>query len=253
MLNREQMKTMLVRAQPVVFLLFLLAAWEWLPVVLDVPAYIFPRLTDVIAALWSARATVASNLQTTFLEATAGFVLGSWVGFVVGLLMAESRTTARTLLPYVVASNAVPIVAIAPLVAIWFGHGLLSKVVLAAFLCFFPLCINTYRGLAEFKPIYAELFSVYGASKLEFLHRFKLRNALPYLFSGLKLNATFSVIGAVVAEFVGSSSGLGYGMLQASYSLNTPRLFGYLIVSCGLGISMYGLTHLGEALASRRR
>lgn len=238
--------------QPAAFLLLLLLAWELVPIVLDVPIYVFPRLSEVVKAIWKARSAVGSNLQTTFVEAIAGFGLGSWVGFSVGVLMAESRNVARTLLPYVVASNAIPIVAVAPLVVIWFGHGLLSKVVLAAFLCFFPLCINTYRGLNEHDPIFAELFAVYGATKLEFLRKFKLRNALPYLFAGLKLNATFSVIGAVVAEFVGSSSGLGYGMLQASYSLNTPRLFGYLIVSCALGITMYGLAHLGEALTLRR-
>jgi NitT/TauT family transport system permease protein len=186
------------------------------------------------------------NSLTTFQEAIFGFVLGSSIGFATGVLMAQSKLFAKTVLPYVVASNAIPIVAIAPLVIIWFGHGIASKIILAAFLCFFPLSINTYKGLNEFSPIFQELFYTYGASNYEFLTKFKIRNAVPYIFSGLKLNATFAVIGAIVAEFIGATSGLGFGMLQASYSLNTPRLFGYIFVACAMGLGMYYLMVLLE-------
>jgi NitT/TauT family transport system permease protein len=153
--------------------------------------------------------------------------------------MAQSRIIAKSILPYVVASNAIPIVAIAPIVVIWFGHGITSKIILAAFLCFFPLAINTFRGLIEYPTIYRELFNTYGATNYEFLAKFKIRNAVPYIFAGLKLSASYSVIGAIVAEFIGSTSGLGFGMLQASYNLNTPRLFGYLFIACIMGLFMY--------------
>ncbi|MDR1090061.1 MAG: ABC transporter permease [Prevotella sp.] len=180
-------------------------------------------------------------MATTFFEAILGFILGSSIGFITGIVMAENMFLKRILLPYVVASNAIPAIALAPLVVLWFGHGIESKVILVAFLCFFPLSINTFRGLCEYPVIYKELFFTYGAKPREFLLRFKIRNALPYIFSGLKLNATYSVVGAIVAEFVGATSGLGFGMLQASYNINTPRLFGYIIVACFMGLTMYYL------------
>ena len=127
-----------------------------------------------------------------------------------------------------------------------------SKIFVSAFLCFFPLCINTYKGLSEYDPIFKDLFFVYGSTKIEFLKKFKLMNSLPFIFTGLKLNATYSVIGAIVAEFVGANSGLGFGMLQASYTLNAPRLWGYIIISCILGMTMYFTIVIIEKLVGKR-
>lgn len=233
---------------PIGFFMLLLLLWEVLPLIFKIPNYVFPRISDIIPAIIDARETFFTNVTTTFYEAILGFILGSTFGFITGVLMAEKKLFAKTFLPYVVASNAIPIVAIAPIIVIWFGHGMFSKVILAAFLCFFPLSINTFKGLNEYLPIFKELFFTYGASKKEFLIKYKLRNAAPYLFSGLKLSATFSVIGAIVAEFIGATSGLGFGMLQASYNLNSPRLFGYIIVACFLGLSMYYLIVIIEKL-----
>ena len=229
---------------PILFFLILLLLWEFIPVIFSIPEYIFPKLSTVFSEIINSKNLFLDNIVTTFIEAILGFVLGSSIGFITGVIMAENKLIAKTILPYVVASNAIPIIAIAPLVVIWFGHGLSSKVFLAAFLCFFPLSINTFKGINEYNPIYKDLFFSYGASKKEFLSKFKLHNAVPYIFTGLKLSATYSVIGAIVAEFIGSSSGLGFGMLQASYNLNTPRLFGYILIACILGLLMYGVISL---------
>jgi NitT/TauT family transport system permease protein len=218
-----------------------------------VPNYVFPRLSDIYPAIIKSKDAFIDNSLTTLHEAVLGFVLGSSIGFITGIFMAQSKLFAKTILPYVVASNAIPIVAIAPLVIIWFGHGIASKVILAAFLCFFPLSINTFKGLNEYSKIFKELFYTYGATNTEFLYKFKIRNAVPYIFAGLKLNATFSVIGAIVAEFIGATSGLGFGMLQASYNLNTPRLFGYIIVACSMGLGMYYLVVLIEKLTLKNK
>ena len=224
---------------PILFAFLVIVFWEIIPLWFSVPSYVFPRLSSIAASTWAAKELLEVHFVTTFLESASGFALGSIIGFVVGLLMAESRLFSRIMLPYVIGSNSIPVVAIAPLIILWFGHGIFSKIVLSAFLCFFPLCINCYKGLNEYDVLYEELFRIYGANKVEFLIRFKLPNSIPFIFVGLKLNATFSVIGAIVAEFVGANAGLGFGMLQASYNLNTPRLWGYLIVSCLLGMSMY--------------
>lgn len=233
---------------PIAFFLIILALWEFIPYFFSIPHYVFPRLSDIFPAIINSKTAFLDNSLTTFHEAVLGFFLGSSIGFVTGLLMAQSKLIAKTILPYVVASNAIPIVAIAPLVIIWFGHGITSKIILAAFLCFFPLSINTFKGLNEYPKIFKELFYTYGSTRTEFLFKFKIRNAVPYIFAGLKLNATFSVIGAIVAEFIGATSGLGFGMLQASYNLNTPRLFGYIIVACAMGLGMYYLVVLIEML-----
>ena len=236
----------LYKISPLLFFILILLLWECLPRIFGTPAYVFPTISAIFQSMVSISDILFSNTLTTIQEAILGFLLGSFVGFVTGVIMAESKFLERIILPYVVGSNAIPAVALAPLVVLWFGHGIESKVILVAFLCFFPLSINTFRGLCEYPAIYQELFFTYGAKKSEFLLKFKLRNALPYIFSGLKLNATYSVVGAIVAEFVGSTSGLGFGMLQASYNINTPRLFGYIIVACILGMSMYYLMLLLE-------
>lgn len=238
---------------PTLFFISLLLIWEFIPLLFDVPKYIFPRLSIILKDIGSNFVLYSTNLSTTLIEAVQGLILGSLVGFITGVFMAQNKTIAKTILPYVVASNAIPIIAIAPLVVIWFGHGMTSKVFLAAFLCFFPISINTFKGLNEFNPIMKELFDSYGSSKFEFLTKFKFRNALPFILTGLKLSATYSVIGAIVAEFIGSSSGLGFGMLQASYNLNTPRLFGYIIISCLLGLIMYLSITVIEYLVNKKR
>jgi NitT/TauT family transport system permease protein len=238
---------------PLVVFILLASAWEFIPKLFSVPSYIFPSLSEIWNAIVSNKSNVSIHLTTTLSEALLGFVFGSLVGFLVGVAMAQSKLFSNIALPYVVASNAIPVIAIAPIIILWFGQGIAAKAVVSAFLCFFPLVINTYKGLNEFNPTYRELFQIYGASKKDFLLKFKLPNAIPFIISGLKLNATFAVVGAIVAEFIGANSGLGFGMLQASYSLNTPRLWGYILVSCLLGVSMYLLMYLFELYLSRNK
>ena len=235
------------------FLILLGLAWQFIPHIFDIPSYIFPTLSQIAEAVYHNRSNVLIHLTTTIIEMVIGFLLGSTIGFLVGIVMAQSRIFSTIALPYVVASNAIPVIAIAPIIILWFGQGIMAKAIVSAFLCFFPLVINTYKGLNNYSTIYQELFQLYGASRLEFLRNFKMPNALPFIISGLKLNATFSVVGAVVAEFIGANAGLGFGMLQSSYSLNTPRLWGYIFISCLLGVIMYLFVYLIEIFILRKR
>jgi NitT/TauT family transport system permease protein len=231
----------------------LIISWEEAPTVLGIPSYIFPRLSQVLNAIVSNNANVLIHFETTCTESLIGFLLGSIVGFIVGIAMAQSKLFSTITLPYVIASNAIPVIAIAPIIILWFGQGIIAKAIVSAFLCFFPLVINTYRGLNEYNHIYKELFTLYGASPKDFLLKFKLPNALPFILAGLKLNATFAVVGAVVAEFIGANAGLGFGMLQASYNLNTPRLWGYILISCLLGMFMYSIINFLERIFLKHR
>lgn len=234
-------------------LLTIICAWEFLPIAFSIPPYVFPRISVIIENTFSSNnPLLLLHLQTTVIEATLGFLLGSLIAFIVGILMNEFEIFSKVALPYVIASNAIPVVAIAPILILWFGNGIISKIAVAAFLCFFPLCINTYNGLKEYKKLYKSLFDVYGASPFDFFKKFKLPNAIPFIISGLKLNAVYAVIGAIVAEFIGSDKGLGFGMLQSSYSLNIPRLWGYIIISCLLGLFFYTLIIFIEYLTLKR-
>ena len=228
-------------------------AWECVARFFDIPRYIFPSLTAVLEEMWDSQGVFISNTAITAVESLLGVTVGCAVGLAVGYMMALNRLAKNILLPYVIGSNAVPVVAIAPLLALWFGHGLLSKVLVAAFLCFFPIAINTYDGLRDRGGVFKELFSVIGASSDFYFWNLRVPLAVPFLMAGAKISAVLAVIGAVVAEFVGSDAGLGFGMLQASYSLNTPRLFGYMIISCVLGLIFYGIMLLIELALKRSR
>ena len=141
----------------------LLILWSIAPQLLGVPEYVFPPLPSVFREAWLARESLFADIVTTTLEATAGCLLGGLVAIGMGALMAISRAASSALLPYVVAANSIPVVAVAPLVVLWFGHGFTSKVIVAAFLSFFPLAVNTYRGLISTDQGSGDLFLVLGA------------------------------------------------------------------------------------------
>ncbi|HAA24484.1 MAG TPA: hypothetical protein DCR93_20650 [Cytophagales bacterium] len=233
-------------ALPVLFGILLLLIWEYVPVVFDVPKYLLPRFSEVIGSLVDNKETVRINLSITAYEAFIGFLFGSSLGFLFGVVVAESRVIRDVISPYLIGVNAIPIIALAPLIIIWFGSGVTSKVIMAAFLCFFPVTVNTIKGLTNRPRVFERLFMVYGASRYEFLVKFKIINALPFIFSGLKLSATYASIGAIVAEFTGADKGIGFAILRASYNLDSPRLWGYILLAGLLGLSFYGLVSLVE-------
>lgn len=226
---------------PLTSLIILIIIW-WLSVwVFEIPKYVLPSPSDIFIAVKDNFQNVFKNLWVTGAEAVLGLLLGSFFAVIIGVLMAQYSLFSKISLPYLIASNAIPVIAIAPILIIWFGNGMASKVVVAAFLCFFPLCMNTFKGLNDYTQPYQNLFNIYGASKWDFLWKYKLFNARTYLFTGLKLNASFCVIGAIVAEIISSNKGLGFGILQATYALNVPLLWGYILIACLLGLLFYGI------------
>lgn len=237
---------------PVVVLLAILATLEIITRVASIPTYILPPPSLVAQAFFDPRTQLLKHTRVTLGESVCGLLIGSSVGLCLGVMLAESKSARLAFLPYVIGSNAVPVIAVAPLVVMWFGYGFLSRAVVSAFLCFFPLCINAYRGLQEADTHFRELFEVYGATRGQYLLKARLPYAMPFLFAGAKLNATYAVIGAVVSEFIGTTSGLGHGMVHASYNTDTPRLWAYLVVSVIMGISFYGIVWILEFWYGRR-
>jgi len=177
----------------------------------------------------------ASNLLThlgwTLYEAFGGFLIGSGLAFLSAVLFTHVRVVERGLYPWAVVLQTVPIVAIAPLLTIWMGFGVASKMMISAIICFFPMLVNAQRGLRAVSPQALELMRILSASKWDILIRLRLPSSLPYLFAGLKVTSTLSIVGAIVGEFTGADYGIGKIILVSSYTQNTTQLFAGLIYS----------------------
>lgn len=192
----------------------------------------------------------------TFREAIAGFLLGGLLGFLLGTLFAHVTLLERGCMPYVVASQTVPILAIAPMVVIWLKAGWISVAVIAAYLTFFPVAINTLRGLRSPDPMALELMHSYAASRSEILWKLRVPAALPYIFTALKISATASVVGAIIGELPsGIRGGLGGAILNFnSFYISGPqRLWAAIIASAAVGIAFYLLVTVAERLVLRSR
>lgn len=199
---------------------------------------------------------LAAAAVFTFREAFVGFAFGSLLGFILGALFAHSHMLERGLMPYVVASQTVPILAIAPMVIIWLQAGWLSVAVIAAYLTFFPVTINTLRGLRSPDPTALELMQAYAASTWTTMWKLRFPAALPLIFTALKISATASVVGAIIGELPsGIRDGLGGAILNFnSYYISGPeRLWATIIITAFVGIFFYLLVTLVEYLVLRRR
>jgi NitT/TauT family transport system permease protein len=224
-------------------------AWKLVTLATGVPPYILPA--PEVVAVRGVRAIGSGTLWThtaaTLLESSLGFIVGAAVAIAVGLLLARSVLLERVLSPYIVAAQAVPILALAPLLDIWFGGGLLARVVICALIVFFPIAIATMVGVRSVDPALVELFASVGAGE-----RFRVRNldipwALPVIFGGLRVGVTLSVIGAVVAEWAGASAGLGILINIADQGLfDTPLMFVALVTLAVIGLAGYGLVVAAE-------
>jgi NitT/TauT family transport system permease protein len=214
----------------------------------DYPAFVLPSPEMVAARLWQVLAdrSLFTHIGRTLSELLLGLALGLTTATLAGYLLAKSRLLERLLAPYIVASQAVPIIAIAPLIFIWFGPGLLSNVLLTALIVFFPILINTIVGLRSVPPELVDLMRSYRATRWQTFHTLELPAALPVLLGGLKIGATLAVIGATVGEFVRPSAGLGYLILTAKNRFDTELVFVALITLASIALSIYGLVSLAE-------
>lgn len=231
---------------PLVGLAVILGAWWGLSRVY--PTYILPS-PGLVA--WRAVESMKQGLLRHFLvtagEAAGGFALGTLVALPLGYGMTRLPWLEKAASPYLVASQAVPIVALAPLLIIWFGFGLVSKVLVAALVAFFPVLINVVVGLRRTERGHYELMQVLGATRWQVFAKIEIPGALPVLFAGFRIGLALSVIGAVVGEFASSDRGLGYLVNMSAGMLDTPLLFVALFALAVLGMSFHGLLRLIEA------
>ncbi len=239
------------RLQPLIALGTLVAAlliWQGVVQVADLPAFILPGPANVFLRFTRAvgDGSLLRHAAITLLEVLLGLAIGSLVATLLGYMLGKSRLLEQVLSPFLVASQAVPTVAIAPLLVIWFGPGLFSKVLVCALTVFFPLLVNTAVGVRAVPDNLRDLMRSLQATPLQVLLHLELPAALPVLLGGLRIGATFSVIGAVVGEFVGSDRGLGFLINLGRGQYDTALVFVAIFTLILMALSLYGLVLLME-------
>ena len=233
-----------MKSTPASFLLRLvliaatLAVWEALVLLLAIPAFILPAPTSIFMALYRgfASSLYVDHMWITLAETLMGFVLGTVLAFALGIAVALSRRVEYFLYPFILMFQAMPKVALAPLIVIWFGLGLTSKVVSAALVAFFPLMVNTIVGLRSAEEDRINLMRSLAATRGQIFWMLQLPNALPYIFAGLEIAMIFALIGAIVAEFVGAHAGLGMLMQSMNFNMDVAGQFSVLLILSVVGL-----------------
>ena len=235
-------------APPILAVVLLLLGWEGLVRVLAVPAWILPPPSRIASTLVARIDLIAPQALVTLSEIVCGFAAGVAAGVAAALAMARWALLRRALAPLLVASQSMPVFAIAPLLVVWLGFGLSSKVAMAAIIIFFPVATSLMEGLSRTDPGLVDLARLYRASPRQVLWLVRVPAALPALAAGLRIAAAVAPIGAIVGEWVGASSGLGLVILQANARMQTDTVFAALAVLAILSIASWSLV---DAFARR--
>jgi NitT/TauT family transport system permease protein len=229
-----------------------LVLWQWLFSPLA-GKFLLPRPTVIATSFWDNRHLLWSGGWYTFKEALGGFAVGSGLAIVVALVLARWRRVGSALMPYAIAVNAIPIIAFAPITNAWFGvlnpH---SKMAIAGVLCFFPVLVNTLRGLTSVRAESIELMHSYAANQVDVFRRVRIPSALPFIFAGLRVATVLAMIGAIVGDyFGGSTTALGVQIVNSISLFDFPYGWAAIVVASVLGIAFYLAVGLAERLAVR--
>jgi NitT/TauT family transport system permease protein/putative hydroxymethylpyrimidine transport system permease protein len=237
---------------PVLLLALMIGAWQIAATTgaiadaLSLEEFLVPAPSEIASSLWESRSLLAENAWVTLREVLAGLALAVIVGLGFALAMHLSETLRRAAYPLIVGSQTIPIPVIAPILVVWFGYGILPKLVIVALICFFPIVINTLDGLRSVDPEAIKMMRSLDASRPQTLWRVEAPTALPYVFSGAKIAVSVALIGAVFAEWAGSDSGLGHLILQDIAQLETARSFAAVAVLSAIALVLFGLLALAE-------
>ncbi|MBY0219886.1 ABC transporter permease [Paenibacillus illinoisensis] len=238
------MKTKIKDAMyPVVFAIAFLILWELIVRLFDIPLYLLPSPTGILSVMDS---SLWSHMLVTLLEALAGFVLANVLGLITAVIFVHSKPIEKGVFPLAIALKTTPLVSLAPLLVVWMGTGYSSKVVASMLICFFPILVNSVKGLKAIEHEAWELFSTYKGTKSEIFWKLRLPASLPYVFSALKISTSLAIVGAIVGEFVGANKGLGYVVLVSSYHMDTPVMFSAIIASALCGLVLFWAISLLE-------
>ncbi len=225
------------------------AAWEAAVRLLDVARWLLPPPSAIGAELLASRDLLLRHTWVTLGEVLLGFALAVVIGVAIAGAIAYSRLVERAVYPFVIASQTVPVIVIAPLLLIWIGYGIWPKVIVVVLLSFFPIVVNTVDGLKSADPDLLRMMRTLGANRWQLFVKVQAPSCLPFLFSGLRVAIALSVIGAVVGEWVGASSGLGYLMTRSAPQFLTDRVFAAMFILSVMGVALFLLVVLTERYA----
>ncbi len=232
----------------VVLLAAVVGLWELVVRAAHVPDYLFPAPSAVASALDSDRGLLARATAVTLLEVVLGYLLALAVGLGVAVALHFSPVLRRALLPILVLSQTVPTVLLAPILAILLGYGIEPKLVVVAIVCFFPIVVNAVDGLRSTDRELVRMMRTLDGGRLAVFRRVEAPGALPAIFSGARIAATYAAVGAVFGEWAGSTNGLGFVMLQAEPALETARIFAAVLILAAIAVALYALVSLAERL-----
>src|ERR1700730_11083621 len=237
---------------PILTVVGTLVAWEVGTRVFSIPGFLLPPPSKIVVSFAAHGGLLLKHGWVTTIEIVLGYLLSIVVGVPLALAIFMWPAFSRSVLPLLISSQAMPKVAVAPLLLVWFGFGLLPKVLIAFLIAFFPIVINTAVGLASIEPDKIDLARSMGFGAAATFLKIRLPNALPAIFGGLKISITLAVVGAVVGEFVGGDAGLGYLLMVANGSMDTRLLFAGIVALTVLGVVLFLLVELAERLAIPR-
>lgn len=229
---------------PIGFQLLIIFIWQLIVDKGIVEKFVLPSPSDIILSLLKILPSIKVHMYTTLKEAVLGFILSVVLAFILAILMDNIKVIKRTVYPILVISQTIPTIILAPLFAIWFGFGMTPKVIIVVLVCFFPIVISLMDGLNSVDMDMINLLKSMGASKLQTFRMVKLPASMTNFFSGLRIAATYSVMGAVIGEWVGGDSGLGFYMLRVKKSFAIDKVFAVTLVIILLSMMLFGLLYL---------
>ncbi|MBI5380610.1 MAG: ABC transporter permease [Opitutae bacterium] len=227
-------------------MIFLLILWEVAVRLLALPEYLLPLPSTILGRAIEIHASLLVHAGYTAIEAGLGFVCGALLGMGLAGLFVRYQMLETSVYPYAIALKSVPIVAIAPLLVVWMGNGMAPKVVVAAIISFFPVVVNSVKGLRSIDPEAYDLFDSMSASRRQIFLKLRVPSALPYVFAALRISSTLAVIGAIVGEFSGADRGLGFFITVSAHRLETVDMFVGILMSSLLGIGYFYLVSFIE-------
>lgn len=244
-------RTVVLVGPPLLALILLLAIWQAVSAAALVPADMLPSPTRIISAGSAERDALLRNTIPTLVATIAGFALSMAVAFVVATTLDFSRVLRQAVLPLLIVSQTLPLIALAPLVVLWFGFGLLPKVLLVAFVTFFPMVVGLMRGFESADPEAEHLLRSMGATRPMVFRMVRLPASVPSFFSSLRISITYAVVGAIFAEYAGAVNGLGVYMQSAKHVFRTDLVLAAVLVSTLLTLALYGTVVLVEKVFVR--
>ena len=241
------------RAGPILLVIFLLVLWQVLTRAFDVPKFLLPAPTDVAQLMVEEWPLIQMHSLATIGSIVSGYVAAVLFALTISALMIRFPLVERLIMPIFVGLQSVPKIAIAPLILVWVGAGIGSKILVVASIAFFPVVINTMAGFKEVDRGLADVFRSVDANERQMFFRLRLPYAMPYIFAGLRIATTLSVLGAIVAEWLAASNGLGYLVLSGSFNFNTARSFAAIIALAVIGTAFFALMSWIERAISWKR